>query len=80
MVVAHPRDEPDGGPVTRHPTFSEVLDAADALAPGDVFHIVFLACPRGVERELPDEGGALGVQAEQVGEAKKSPLIEVARA
>ncbi len=79
MVVAHPRPAmvPPGEPgdVSRHPTFAEVIDAADLLAPGGVFQIMFVACPKGVEREPVEVGGALGVQADQVGIATKSPLI-----
>lgn len=79
MVVCHPRTVPDGD-VGRHPTFPEVIDAGDLLAPGDVFHIVFVCTPAGVEREAVDFGGALGVQADQVGEAKTKPQIVLARA
>jgi hypothetical protein len=74
MVVCHPRTESDGD-VGRHPTFPEVIDAGDLLAPGAVFHIVFICTPAGVTREPVDLDGALAVQADQVGEAKKSPLI-----
>ncbi len=81
MVVCHPRDLPDGEghpdvrTEGRHPTFPEVIDAGDLLAPGAVFHIVFICTPAGVTREPVDLNGALAVQADQVGEAKKSPLI-----
>lgn len=82
VVVAHPRIEADGPvnrEVTRHPTFPEVIDAADLLAPGGVFDIRFVACPAGVEREAETADGALGVQANQVGEARMSPLLHMAR-
>lgn len=79
MVVCHPRTESDGD-VGRHPTFPEVIDAGDLLAPGDVFHVVFVCVPAGVTREPVDMDGALAVQADQVGEAKASPLIHAARA
>ena len=88
MVVCNPIAVPDGEesgikamrPVGRHPTYPEVIDAADLLAPGAVFQILFVACPVGVEREPVEVGGALGVQADQVGEARKSPLIHAAQA
>lgn len=84
MVVCQPRDAmvPPGepGPIGRHPTFPEVIDAGDLLAPGAVFHIVFVCTPAGVTREPVELDGALGVQADQVGEAKTSPLIHAARA
>jgi hypothetical protein len=79
MVVAHPRATDDGD-VGRHPTWPEVIDAADLLAPGAVFHILFVACPPGVTREPVEVGGALAVQADQVGQAQRSPLIHAARA
>lgn len=90
MVVCHPRTPVGPGdvpgtsvekhPIGRHPTFPEVIDAGDLLAPGDVFHVVFVCVPAGVTREPVDMDGALAVQADQVGEAKASPLIHAARA
>lgn len=84
MVVCQPRPAmvPPGepGPIGRHPTFPEVIDAGDLLAPGAVFHIVFVCVPTGVTREPIELDGALGVQADQVGEAKTSPLLHLARA
>ena len=84
MVVCLPRPAmvPPGepGPIGRHPTFPEVIDAGDLLAPGAVFHIVFVCTPAGVTREPIELDGALGVQADQVGEAKASPILHHARA
>lgn len=85
MVVCHPRavdddDSPEERFEGRHPTFPEVIDAADLLAPGAVFHILFVACPEGIEREPIELDGALAVQADQVGEALASPLIHAVRA
>ncbi len=89
MVVCHPRPPAkhpytrrgeDSDPIGRHPTFPEVIDAGDLLAPGAVFHIVFVCVPNGVTRDPVELDGALGVQADQVGEAKTSPLLHTARA
>lgn len=84
MVVCHPRTDsrPHDVPgtsveesVSRHPTYPEVIAAADLLAPGTVFQTIFVACPVGVQREPVEVGGALGVECDQVGQATKSPLI-----
>ncbi len=89
MVVCHARLHSDGGdppavhPVGRYPTIPEVLTAGDLLTPGDVFHILFICVPVGVTREPVALDGALGVQADQVGEATVAsprPLIHAAQA
>ncbi len=68
------------GHLAGEPLSLMVIDAGDLLAPGAVFHIVFICCPAGVTREPVELDGALAVQADQVGEAKQSPILHTARA
>lgn len=78
VVFCEPLPLPLGDPVMgtdRWPTLAELLGAADHLAPGCVFSLVFVAVPDGAERVEPPEGEPRVLEAKQVGAVKSGPVI-----
>lgn len=66
-LPCHPDD--GGEPVERWPTLAELLAAADALTPGTVYALTFVAAPYGHQRPPTPDGSPRVLRASQVGQA-----------